>query len=461
MDFRHTVEKLRRRIDEVGRHIYGQRAPMTSWQYHVGAQFDGGSPPDDEVQWQAVRSFDGLEAPFWLRARVQTPQTFHGKPVALFLQLGGHQHALFGTEALVYVDGRLVQGVDAFHQEVLLANKARGGQEYAVTLHLFWCPELGSVGVMPHRRLEIRSESTVTELVQIDRDTERFYWDANTAHELAVTLDENDITRVNILNVLDEAFNLVDFREPLGEEFLESLATADELVRTELYRGPGTGLAPRALAVGQTHIDVAWLWPIPVTHEKIGRTFATMLRMMEQYPDYYFFQNQPQVYEYCKRYFPQLYEEVRARISEGRWEANGGMWLEPDCNVPSGESLVRQLVFGQRYFQEEFGVRSDVRCLMDVFGLPWCLPQLMQGTGMKYFLTTKLSWSQYNRIPYDSFRWRGGRRHRGAGALCHCQKLGDPHDVQRHTQPRGIERRMGQLSAEGHQQRGPVYFRVR
>ena len=128
---------------------------------------------------------------------------------------------------------------------------------------------------------------------------------------------------------------------------------------------------------------------------------------MERYPELTFMQNQGKVYDYCRRDFPELYEAVRQRVAEGRWEVNGAMWTEPDCNMPSGESLVRQLTFGLRYFEREFGGSGDALIVMDAFGYSWALPQLLRRCGLKHFLTNKMSWNQFNRLPYDSFIWRG------------------------------------------------------
>ena len=250
----------------------------------------------------------------------------------------------------------------------------------------------------------------------------------------------------------------------MGDAYYESLATAQAALDDGLPRRDDVSGRPEptAVAVGQTHIDVAWLWSIPVTHKKIARTFATMLRMIEQYPGYRFFQNQPQVYEYCKLLYPDVYEQVKARVADGTWEANGGMWVEPDCNVPSGESLVRQLVYGQRYFQNEFGVRSDVLCLMDVFGMPGSLPQLMRASGMKYFVTTKMSWNQYNRMPYDSFLWKGID---GSSVLTHL--LTAPGRTGTRTACNAVlDPEIVKASWDNYQQkfineRGPVHLRLR
>ena len=360
-DFRHTAEKLERRIDEIAGYVYRERAPISDWRVGPGELPGAHAPAFDDSAWAEFRPLEHIDVPVWLRARVRVPASFDGQPAALYLRLEGVEHSLFGTETLVYVDGELVHGTDPYHPEIVLSESAEGGREYTVALHLFWRPDLQYVKSHPQRRLEPPVESMVTEMVRIDRAAERFYWDAATAHAAALTMDENDLRRPRTLTALDRAFDLLDLTEPVGDAYYESLATAQAALDDGLPRRDDVSGRPEptAVAVGQTHIDVAWLWSIPVTHKKIARTFATMLRMIEQYPGYRFFQNQPQVYEYCKLLYPDVYEQVKARVADGSWEANGGMWVEPDCNVPSGESLVRQLVYGQRYFEER--VRRALR----------------------------------------------------------------------------------------------------
>src|SRR5690606_12992639 len=140
---------------------------------------------------------------------------------------------------------------------------------------------------------------------------------------------------------------------------------------------------------------------------KAARSFSTVLRLMEQFPEYTFLQTQPQLYDDLQRDYPQIYEKIEKRVQDGRWEAGGAMWLESDCNIPSGESLVRQLVYGQRFYEQRFGAKCEYLWLPDVFGYSWALPQILKKAGLRYFMTTKISWSVYNRFPHDTFHWSG------------------------------------------------------
>ncbi|HHY81372.1 MAG TPA: alpha-mannosidase [Clostridiales bacterium] len=160
-------------------------------------------------------------------------------------------------------------------------------------------------------------------------------------------------------------------------------------------------------AIGHAHIDLAWLWPIRETKRKAARTFSTALKMMDKYPDYIFGASQPQLYQWVKEDYPLLYEKVRKRIAEGRWECQGGMWVEADTNISGGEALIRQFLYGKRFFKTEFQKDMEILWLPDVFGYSGALPQIMKKSGCKYFMTIKLSWNEVNQIPHHTFIWEG------------------------------------------------------
>ena len=406
-DFRHVIPRLGQRIEELDQAVVRDSQEITGWRMHRGDIGDGASPVLDDSGWAALDSWDDTDAPSWFRSRVTVPDRFAGGPVSLSLKVGGYLHSLFNAEALAYVDGELAQGLDAYHHDIPLDECAEGGREYLVALYVFWKPDFKKTdwqptSIRPHPDLE-----PGTEVQLIDRAAEAFYWDAATAYDVALSLPEDSVERVRILGALDRAIIQVDFREPGSDAFYQSIPVAADQLRTELYDAPTGSAAPTAIAVGQTHIDLAWFWPLDVNRFKIGRSVATVLDLMERYPELTFMQNQGKVYDYCRRDFPELYEAVRQRVAEGRWEVNGAMWTEPDCNMPSGESLVRQLTFGLRYFEREFGGSGDALIVMDAFGYSWALPQLLRRCGLKHFLTNKMSWNQFNRLPYDSFIWRG------------------------------------------------------
>ena len=220
-------------------------------------------------------------------------------------------------------------------------------------------------------------------------------------------MEEDDKNRRDIEEILNQTVNFLDLRTPYSEEFYRTLDEASAYIEEALYSKRAGYSDVIATCIGHTHIDVAWWWTVAQTREKVARSFATVLKLMEEYPNYKFMSSQPQLYVFLKERYPELYEKVKERIREKRWEPEGGMWVEADCNLTSGESLVRQFMHGKRFFREEFGVDNRILWLPDVFGYSGALPQIMKKCGIDYFMTTKLAWNQFNKVPYDTMRWRG------------------------------------------------------
>jgi alpha-mannosidase len=196
--------------------------------------------------------------------------------------------------------------------------------------------------------------------------------------------------------------------EPLPAATLAAVREAREHVAARLARLRDDYPPAGALALtGHAHLDLAWLWPVAETRRKGRRTFATVLGLMERYPDFIFNQSSAQLYAWMEQDAPDLFARVQERVAEGRWEPIGGSWVEPDCQITGGESFVRQLLYGQRAFTEWFGRRSTVAWLPDVFGFSGSIPQLLLGAGIEGFFTIKLTWNEENRFPHDLFFWEG------------------------------------------------------
>ena len=189
---------------------------------------------------------------------------------------------------------------------------------------------------------------------------------------------------------------------------MRSLEKAQEFITKEFYeKHCDKEREPVICCVGHTHIDCAWLWTLRVTEDKAVRSFSTVLNLMKQYPEYIFMSSQPQLYKFVKKNAPQVYEQIKERVKEERWETEGGMFVEADCNLASGEALVRQFMHGKKFFRDEFGTDNKILWLPDVFGYSAALPQIMQKCGIPYFMTTKISWNELNKMPYDTFEWEG------------------------------------------------------
>ena len=208
---------------------------------------------------------------------------------------------------------------------------------------------------------------------------------------------------------LDKARSIID-----PENVSASVVPARDVLAPLLDRP--TSSANTVVAVGHAHIDCAWLWPLRETRRKCARTFSNQLRLLERYPEHHFVCSQAVQYQWMKDGYPDLYEQIGEQVRSERWEPVGGMWVEPDTNVPSGESLVRQLVYGKRFFAEEFGVETHELWIPDVFGYSAALPQIAREAGVTSFITQKMSWNDTNPFPHTSFWWEG---HDGSRLLAH------------------------------------------
>jgi alpha-mannosidase len=235
----------------------------------------------------------------------------------------------------------------------------------------------------------------------------QLYMDVMTLWNLLQDLDQESLRAAKIAATLKQFTKEVEFEQD-AEGRLSDYKKAREALKGALLAKNGSTM-PQFWAVGNAHIDLAWLWPVAETRRKTARTFAAQLRLLEEYPDYCYIQSQPAAYEICRRDYPELFEKIRVAIREGRWIADGAMWVEPDTNITGGESLIRQILHGKRYFKEMFSVDSHVLWLPDSFGYSAALPQILMGCDVPYMVTQKIFWS-YNggeRFPYHYFYWEG------------------------------------------------------
>jgi alpha-mannosidase len=330
----------------------------------------------------------------WFRQTVVVPKEFAGWPVVYEIRPADGGWRDHDPQCILFADGKIVQGVDQNHSYALLLEKAKGGEVIQIAVNAY--TDLHAWRGQVRMRAALK---TVNSLAQ------RLYFDLKTPLEVAELHEADDLARVRLLQKLNAACNLLELGGGL-EAFNVSALEACEYLKEEVYGGKGKCDAT-ASCVGHTHIDVAWLWRLRQTRDKAGRSFATVLKYMEQYPEYVFMSPQAQLYDYVKKDYPEVYEGIKRRIREGRWEAEGSMWVESDTNVVSGESLVRQFLVGKRFFKDEFGVENKIMWLPDVFGYSGALPQIIKKSGLKYFMTTKISWNEYDKLPYDTFMWQG------------------------------------------------------
>ncbi len=408
-----TTHRIRRGLKDLATYMYRERTPLTDLRMlPLGTQVEpqeAPSPGANAEGWRPIvpgQHWGSRDENVWLHGVARIPERWitaaqhrdARHAIALRLLLGVSED--FGwPEGLLYVNGCLLQGINQHHEDVLLpASLASGELTFDVRA---WS------GLRPHdHRLEY------AEVALLDRTIEALYHLLLAGCDQVDALDANDPLLHPLFEALALAYDQVDLRDPLSPQLemsalqaLDSLRMHLENLRTA-FSPPGR---PQVTAVGHGHLDVAWLWQTRHTREKTARTFGVATALMSLYPDYHFLHTTPQVYAWLEHDYPELFARVRQRVEEGRFEAAGAMWLESDTNIVSGESLVRQLLYGQRYLRETFGAKAEYEHLWlpDTFGYSYALPQILLRSGLRSFMTTKMSWSDTNRIPYDTFRWRG------------------------------------------------------
>ncbi|CAG7644505.1 alpha-mannosidase [Paenibacillus allorhizosphaerae] len=397
-----TEEKLALRIRELAGHRYRDAVKLADLKFQIDEKGEIGTYPPEDGQWNEMRIGDrwkGRDVYAWLAVDVRIPSEWKGRPIVGLFDFGLPGATAAGLEALLYFNGSPYHGVDANHQEVFFPEDCAGT---TASLRFRIWTGLDAANTAKPRECELKR----AEIAWLDEAADDLFYTASAVLDTVKELSDNRPERHELLQALNAAMNLVDWSYPGSPSFYESVAGARESLRSAVGRmekhTPVT-----VHCVGHTHIDVAWLWRLKHTREKIARSFSTVLRLMEKYPEYVFLQTQPQLYDYIKTDYPEIYEQIRARVKEGRWEASGGMWLEADCNVTSGESLIRQILLGTRFLRDEFGAECTYLWLPDVFGYSWALPQILQKSGIHTFMTTKISWNQYNQVPHDTFQWKG------------------------------------------------------
>ncbi|MBQ8310970.1 MAG: alpha-mannosidase, partial [Clostridia bacterium] len=291
---------------------------------------------------------------------------------------------------LVYFNGRIIQGLDTNHLEVMLeANKP-------TEVYLY-----GYVG-SAYQQARLYVETRV-----LNTSVDALYYDLLLPFESLSFLDKESNEYAQTLYHLWRAVSMLDLFDFNAPEFLSSVEDARRYMTDEFYGSYCAEQKMTSICIGHTHIDCAWKWTLKQTREKVQRSFATVLELMRRYPEYKFMSSQAFLYKNLKEEAPELYEQVKERIREGRWECEGAMWVEADCNLSSGESLVRQVLYGKTFFKKEFDVDNRVLWLPDVFGYSAALPQILKKCGVDWFVTSKISWNDVDRMPYDTFAWRG------------------------------------------------------
>lgn len=372
---------------------------ITKWKKKEGFYLRPQDAELDETPWEEFDSKNmiwmGKDKHSWFTTEFTVPEEFSHKPLCLIIKTQiDEAEDMRNPQFLVFVNNIPVQGVDMNHREILITESAKPQKKYKIDLQSY-------TGTL-HVELLL-----IGHVVQVDEEILKLYYDLNVPLCIAEKLEDDNSAKMSLELELEKAADLLDLRMPYSKSFYSSVKKTEEYLEKTVYGTLAGHSEVIASCIGHTHIDVAWLWTVNQTREKVARSFSTVLKLMEEYPEYKFMSSQPQLYEFLKERYPDIYGKIKEKVLEKRWEPEGGMWVEADCNLTSGESLVRQFIYGKKFFREEFDVDSKILWLPDVFGYSAALPQIMKKCGIEYFMTTKIAWNEFNKFPYDTFWWHG------------------------------------------------------
>lgn len=393
-------------------------------------------PPQD-VPYTPLRAGDvwGEEwGSLWLRGSYTVPEERAGQPLYLLPRLGGWEGFLFldGVPHAIF-SNKYTTETHGNHYAARVTAGAPAGQTLRFDLEFYaghYIP-----GCQPFEDTGLKDCRHTYESVMLatrDEDVLGFVMDLRVINSLARALPSDSFRRGDLVRALYDVVQLCVHDPDNHPDWRDSLRQARARLQPVLA-AKNADSAPVTAVIGHSHMDTAWLWPVDETIRKCARTYANAVRLMEEYPEYHFFQSSAYHTEMIRRHYPALFARIRDRIAQGQYEPGGAVFVECDCNMVSGESLIRQFLWGQTYTQEQFGLRSNNFWLPDTFGYSAAIPQIMRGCGVRYFFTTKLSWNDTNVFPHDTFWWEGldGSRVLTHFNATHCEP--DPECLLRYT----------------------------
>jgi alpha-mannosidase len=391
----YTRGRLAQTVGRLRGLVHADRRPFDELQI-AGPVDRIGHAEAQRLEYRPARMRDRLGplwATYWLRGTANVPEAWAGSRVDLIWETG--------TESTLWLDGRPTQGLVTGQYDrpvAALVASARGGERVEAEIELACNAYFGAQDEDTQTPAELRR----AEIARFDAQAWQLLHDFRVLVELEADhgagLDES--WAGELLSELNRFCNAWDAEDratwPQAATILAPLLVHRNGSRTH-----------ELAAIGHAHLDTAWLWPLAETWRKAQRTFTTQLALMRDYPEHRFACSSAQHYAWVKERDPELYAQMLARVREGQWVPVGGTWIEPDCNLPSGESLVRQFLYGQRFFEAELGGRAREFWNPDVFGYANQLPQIVRGAGMTRFLTQKLSWNRFTSLPFHTFAWEG------------------------------------------------------
>ncbi|MCB8932034.1 MAG: glycosyl hydrolase-related protein [Fimbriimonadaceae bacterium] len=393
-----------RRIDlflktELEEHLLGARVPLQIEYCEVAhaTQNEAKKGP-----WKVVEKgfrYGPAYRTVWFRLTGRVPAELANEPLGVVAEVG--------SERTVWKDNAPWRGVDVQHYVFPYSEAAgvvpfdtKGSRKVEIYIQAYTRNAQVRVHLREPEREPLVEEVDRAELVVVDREISDLRYDVAFTRNLHEALEGDESAQATLLRAMNEVCNTFD------REKRPTIARCRRVLKEALSSLPGE-VKHTLTPVGHAHLDTAWLWPLEITRKKMAHTTATQLALMEEYPEYVFVHSQASQYEWLEKEYPSLFERVKKQIAKGQWEVVGSMWVEADCNLTGAESMVRQFLYGKRYFRDKLGVETEDMWLPDVFGYSAALPQILAKFNVDYFLTQKICWNQTNKFPHHTFWWQG------------------------------------------------------
>ncbi len=405
---RQIRQRLRFWYDELGNHLY---SPVAQTEFQGFTTFERLTPEQAEAAskkpYPAGTAWGACWEYGWFTTDVVIPESCKGQRVVFFSGLGGEQ--------LVYANGKAVGSIDKEHKYVTLTRCAQGGETFHLLIESYagHGARLENLGPCPPERKAVPEVPACQCQVKESyaalwhEDAYQLWMDVTTLMHLLQVLPDMSLRAQKVARALVDYTHVADFELPMKERH-ESFRKAREVLKPVLDCHNGS-TAPTLWMVANSHIDLAWMWPAEETFHKTARTFSNQLMLMEEYPEYRFLLCEPALLDMCREYSPAMWERVKAAFDKGQFMADGVFYVECDTNFPGGESLIRQIAWGKKWFKDNLNVDAKVAWHPDTFGYSAALPQLLRAFGVPYFATQKLLRAdpECEHFPYQNFVWEG------------------------------------------------------
>ncbi|MBE5816545.1 MAG: alpha-mannosidase [Clostridiales bacterium] len=409
-----TIDKLKSVYDQYKKRIYTKVAELEDAQCYKTMDRLSSPPTEGYTPLKKGDTWGGEWADMWVKGKITVPEEARGKKI--FLTDNTHSR-----EVLIFINGSprdLFNTYDPYtglvHEAAFITDNAQPGDVYEIDLNCYAGHYISGCSPYDYPNVPRWDDSVFTrtyngvDLVTMDEEVLNFCYNLKNTIQLAQKR-AGTYACAKAEHTLLEVFNIIT-AAPFDVEkdvWYKNLVEANKLLKPLFEKENTEENMGRVGMIGHSHMDTAWLWPVSETVRKCARTYAKALSLMDVFPEYRFIQSSSLHSNWMREYYPDIFERMKQRVAEGRYEPNGGVWVECDCNITSGEFMVRQFLHGQLFTRKYFNYTSDTFWLPDTFGYNAAIPQIMLGCNVKYFCTLKLGWNDFNKHPYDTFIWEG------------------------------------------------------